>query len=550
MARVLLVYANPAITATPVSPYGAERIAHALRIAGCEVRLVAPWLEPAPRAAVARALDWKPDLVGFSIRNVDDALVVRAATGRGDLDTAFYLPAVRPLVRLAQARGVPVLVGGAAVSSMPEAVLRYLGVRHGIAGPADDLAWRLGRALASGVPFPAALPDDPRVVDLEATRPRARGDAAAWRPVPGPTPRMAEYMRLARARDGRVPVLVTAGCDRRCTFCVEASFLGWQVRARPADEIVHEIGLLARAGVRRVWLAASELNVPDGRHAVAVLRAVAAAGLAVDVTGFLQPAPADDALLDAFAACGVDPAGLSWELGHLDDRLLRKGAGPANRAAIDRLVALYARRGHRTLGGSVLLGAHPEETYDHVDAALAVARELDAALPDGLGLAWAAGGRVYPNAPLGRWVRAHLAEARPHLYGRWTPDFVAPLVFCRPASPRALFAYVEAGLAGCRGQIRPLNAEATGDPRVERWVNLAIVRDDPAGAVRAARAALRLDPRHPEALRQLALLLANRRGDAPGALDALRRLAEVVAGDPVRAGEVARAIAQIEAACR
>ena len=31
--RVLLVYANPAITATPVVPYGMERIAHALRLA-------------------------------------------------------------------------------------------------------------------------------------------------------------------------------------------------------------------------------------------------------------------------------------------------------------------------------------------------------------------------------------------------------------------------------------------------------------------------------------------------------------------------------------
>jgi hypothetical protein len=157
---------------------------------------------------------------------------------------------------------------------------------------------------------------------------------------------------------------------------------------------------------------------------------------------------------------------------------------------------------------------------------------------------------VYPNAPLGKWVRAHLAEARPHLYGRLTPDFVAPLVFCRPASPRALFARVEAALAGCRGQIRPLNAEATGDAAVERWVNQAVLRAeaDPDGAVRAARAALKRAPAHPEALRQLALLLANHRGDAAGALDALRRLHGVVSGE--RADEVARAIGQLEAACR
>ena len=55
--RILLVYANPAITATPVAPYGAERVAHAFRIAGCDARVIAPWLELRPAAALAAALD-------------------------------------------------------------------------------------------------------------------------------------------------------------------------------------------------------------------------------------------------------------------------------------------------------------------------------------------------------------------------------------------------------------------------------------------------------------------------------------------------------------
>ena len=554
MPRVLIVYANPAITATPVAPYGAERVVQALRLAGCDARLCSPWLSHHPRRALAAALRWKPDLVGFSVRNLDDALVVRAATGRGDIDTTFYLPAVRRLVSDVKAAGVPVLVGGAALSSAPEGVLRHLGVRHGIVGPSDDLVWRLGRALAAGVPFPAALPQDPRVIDLDGPIPhRARGDADAWQPLPGPTPRDAAWLALARERDGRVPVQTSAGCDRRCTFCVEASFLGWRVRTRPVAEVVREIALLREAGVRRFWLSASELNVPDARPAVALLRALAEAGLEVDVLGFLQPAPVGDALLDAFQGVGVDPARLSWEFGHLDDALLRRGAGPCNLAAIDKLVGLYARRGHSTLGGSVLLGAHPEETLAHVDRALMEARRLDAALPGGLGLAWAAGGRVYAAAPLGRWVEEHPAEARPHLYGRLTAGFVAPLVFCRPDSPRRLFAHVAAGLSGCRGQMGPLNAEAVSDPRAlaaERWVNLAVVRaveDDVVGAVRAARAAIRQVPGHAEALKQLGLLLANRRGDLAGALDTFRALAVVVRDDPARAREIDSVVRQLEA---
>jgi hypothetical protein len=355
--------------------------------------------------------------------------------------------------------------------------------------------------------------------------------------VPGPTPRVASYLALARARGGRVPVQLSAGCDRRCHFCVEASFLGGQARPRPTDEIVREITLLRDAGVRRVWLAASELNVPDDRHAIAVLRAIAAAKLDVDVTGFLQPAPVTDDLLDAFEAVGVDPATLSYEFGHLDDGLLRAGAGPANRASIDRLADRYVRRNHAVLGGSILLGAHPLETEETVASALAAARAIDAALPGGLGLAYAAGGRVYPGAPLGRWVRANLSAARPHLYGRFTRDFVAPIVFCRPWAPRVLLRRIEDALAGCRGQMRPLNAEAAGTPTAlaaEKWVNLAILHADAgeaAAAERAARAALARVPGHAEALKQLGLVLANQKGDIAGALGVFERLAAVVGGD-------------------
>ncbi|MFN7147003.1 MAG: radical SAM protein [Myxococcota bacterium] len=356
---------------------------------------------------------------------------------------------------------------------------------------------------------------------------------------------------LATARGGRVPVAVSAGCDRRCHFCVEASFLGWQARPRPVDDVVAEIVLLRKAGVRRVWLAASELNVPDARHATAVLRALAAAKLDVEVTGFLQPSPVDDALLDAFVDVGVDPSTLSWELGHLDDTLLRAGAGPANRAGIDKLVDLYARRGHAVLGGSILLGAHPREDDASVDRALVAAREIDAALSGGLGLAYAAGGRVYASAPLGRWVRDHFAEARPHLYGRVTVGFVAPLVFCRPGSPRGLLRRIREGLAGCRGPMAPLNAEAaasTSELRAEHAVNRAILAaaaGDAAGAERAAKAALKWAPSHPEALKQLGLVQANARGDLAGALVTFGRLRAVV--PPDRTVEIDGVIGQLRA---
>jgi tetratricopeptide (TPR) repeat protein len=117
---------------------------------------------------------------------------------------------------------------------------------------------------------------------------------------------------------------------------------------------------------------------------------------------------------------------------------------------------------------------------------------------------------------------------------------VEPLVYCRPFAPRALLAYIQQGLAGCKGPIAPLNAEASASPVVlsaEKWVNLTILRaadGDVAGAERAARAALARVPAHPEALKQLGLLLANQKGDLEGAIRIFQRLLSALrnAGDP------------------
>lgn len=455
--QVVLVYANPARGAAWVPPYGMERVAQTLADAGCDVRLEAPFLEDDPLGYLVGVLDSPPDLVGFSIRNIDDGLVVRSEEGVGDIDTDFYLDDVRPLVQAAVgAVGVErVLLGGPGFSSGPEVLLRWLGASRGIVGAAEDLCWQLGSALSAGEG--PVLPDDPRVVDIAAlgALPRPRRYRPAWRPPAAPTPRLTPYLRLAIARGGSVPVQLSAGCNRRCAFCVEARFSGYAVVPRPIDDIVAEIEALQRLGITSMWLTASELNVPNERHATALLRALAARGL--QLNAFLQAAPVTDELLDAMEDAGLDPEQAVFEFGHLDDRVLRTGGGPTNRRSIDRLVATWLRRGYRTLGGSVLFGGNPSEDDETLQTALDAVGQIDAALPDGLRLFYSCGARVYPQTALADWVRAHPDQAAPHLYGTADPAFVRPVVFCRPASPRTLFRQVRTALAGAKGPMVTMN---------------------------------------------------------------------------------------------
>ncbi len=557
MARVLLAYANPAVTAQPVPPYGLECVAHAFRAAGCEVEIVSPFIEDdAPAALAAAIARVKPAMVGLSVRNLDDALVVRSAAGEGDIDTTDYTGEVGSLVDAAIALlgRDSVVLGGAALAAAPGVVGRRLGARWVIAGPAEDLCWRAGRALATTGQF--AWPEDARVHDLDRAAPigSRRAAMAGWRPVPGPTPRDGAWLRLAVARGGRVAVNVTTGCDRRCHFCVEAAFTGGAVRPRAVDDVVTEVRLLAQAGARRFWLACSEFNVPGTAHGVAVLRALASAGLArpggpLDFATFIQPAPVDDALLDAFEACGIDPSGLSFEFGHLDDRVLRAGGGPCNRRQIDRLVNIWQGRGYRVLGGSVLLGAHPSETEETLESALATAREIDGAFPDGFGLAYACGARMYPGSTLSRLVDA----SGPGVYaaGDIDLDLVRPVVYCRPWSPRVLLARVAARLQGTRAPMRPMNAEASDDRSLlaaEKRVNRGIVRLHERrfiDALEAFDSALELAPTHLEALSQAAQASANGLGDIALARAYLSRLQNALPPGDHRRAEVGRAVASL-----
>ena len=559
--RVLLIYANPAVTSTPVPPYGMERVARSFKLAGCDARMESPFIEADPLATMRALLEWAPDLVGFSVRNIDDALVVRSELGPGDIDTRFYLDEVKPLVEAALAAVGPdrVLLGGAALSSGPLPVLRYLGATRAIRGAADDLCYWIGRSLARGEG--PVLPEDPRVILAETpssqphlTEPRPRNFAAAFRAPPGPTPRSAGWLALVGARGGRVPVSISNGCDRRCDFCVEARFSGYAVAPRSHDDILAEIEALRGAGVQKFWLAASEINVPTAAHGTALLKKLK--GLDLDFQVFIQVAPVDDALLDAFEGAGFDPTALSFEFGHFDDGLLRKGAGPANRRAIDKLVEVWLKRGYGMQGGSVLLGCHPDETWQTLDGALRAALEIDAALPVGLGLSYATGGRVYPETALADWVAAHRDEARPFLYGADDPSFVRPVIFSKPDSPRRLLAYVKSALAGARGLMGAMNTEAPATAtrlEAEALVNRGVWRKH-EGAAQAGRdcfdAALALEPEHMEALAQLALVCANDLGDPDGAGDALSRLLRGLKPDDPRYDEVMGALERLPKAPR
>ena len=557
--KVLLIYANPMVSAIPVPAYGMERIAQAFQLAGCQVTMVAPYIEENPQEEVQQYLSQPWDLIGISVRNIDDALVVRHEEGTTDFDLEFFLDKVRPIVHdcIVAVGKEKVILGGTAISSGPLPVLRYLGGHIALSGSVDDLCWLIGRSLVRD--GSVIIPSDPRVIyaDQQAEYPhqtphQPRGFAKDARLLPAPAARMGSYLGLTVARGGRIAVAVDAGCDRRCNFCVEAHFMGFGVQERTIDTVVREIEQLYAVGVRKFWLATSEINVPNEKNAIALFQALAKYN--IDVMTFIQVAPVSDALLDAMEDCGLDPTTLSFEFGHLDAELLRDGAGPANRKQIDALVNLWLKRGYDTLGGSILLGSHPNETWQSIDSALDAALEIDQALPKGLGLAYATGARVYPQTALADWIATHRKEAQPYLYGAEDPSFVEPVIFSKPTHPRKLLRYVNRYLSQAKGQMGPMNAEAAYDTeqlKAEAFVNRGIWRLQEGKKEQAEicfQKALQHKAQHLEALAQISMLVATEKTRSTEAIGYLNRLSHALPFQDPRQEEIRATIAKIQEA--
>ena len=84
--RVMLVYSNRARILEPTPPIGLSYIATATERAGHEVKFVDLMMSRDPEGDMRRALtEFKPDVVGISIRNIDNVVPQRLSCHLGEI---------------------------------------------------------------------------------------------------------------------------------------------------------------------------------------------------------------------------------------------------------------------------------------------------------------------------------------------------------------------------------------------------------------------------------------------------------------------------------
>ncbi len=373
--RVLVVAANQEHKPDPVVPLGAAYVAGAARDAGHEVRLYdacfASTRWPGElRHAIA---SFQPEVIGLSLRNVDDVAWPRATS---------YLPhyrAVAAVIREAAPEAALVL-GGSAFTLFPEEFMRELGADFGICGEGE-------------IEFQLLL------AELKAGRATHRLRRALPLSAPAssiePALDLIDIDRYYR-RGGALNVQTRRGCQFLCSYCTYPMLEG--AHARPGD-VQRVVDLIERLhderGIHHFFVVDNTFNVPHD-HALAFCRALSARAMGVQWTAYITPAGLTLELVQAMAQAGCTSVDLGTDAASAPTLAgLRKSFGLRE---IERCCHWLRDAGIR-FSHSLILGG-PNETRATLDETV---QAINATRPNAV-IAML-GVRVYPDTALAQQAR-------------------------------------------------------------------------------------------------------------------------------------------------
>jgi radical SAM superfamily enzyme YgiQ (UPF0313 family) len=311
--RVQLISTNMERHPWPVPPIGACYTASSLSDAGHDVDLIdLCWCDPTS-ALEDRIGFFHPDLIGLSIRNIDNV----------DLHSPrFYLNRIRTEVveLIRNCCSAPVVLGGSAVSVMPLQILDYMGADFAIGGEGEESLPQLIEALegARGIKDVEGLVH--RSVDGLIFNPSARvGDVNGL-----PRPRIYHWIDWRRyAREyAPYPVQTKRGCALQCSYCVYNRIEGSAYRLRDPVDVADEVEEIVRCCEPQVIeFTDSTFNIPL-RHALDVCRELTDRDLDVSFnTMGVNPGSVTGELVEMMRSAGFMEISCTPESG--SDKMLR-----------------------------------------------------------------------------------------------------------------------------------------------------------------------------------------------------------------------------------
>lgn len=356
--QVLLISANTETEPYPVEPIGLAYVAASLTEAGHAVKALDLCFEEDGPGAASKAVDeWRPGLVGISLRNTDNLTWPKGLS---------YLPPVKGLVAAIKGRtGAPIVIGGSGFSLFPRETLDYLGLDYGIAGEGEAGMAELARLVESG----GAISGVPGLVTRSPYGRCATREAASFGSI-YPARDLIDGARYTEA-GGMANVQTKRGCPFECVYCTYPVLEGKKLRLREPRDVGEEIERLWKGrGADYFFFVDDIFNVPAS-HAIAICEELIRRSLKVRWACFCTPRGITKELLHAMKSAGC--AGIEFGTdGGTDATLEAMGKG-FTAADVERAQALCHEAGveaahYLILGGPGETRQTLRETYGFMES--------------------------------------------------------------------------------------------------------------------------------------------------------------------------------------
>jgi radical SAM superfamily enzyme YgiQ (UPF0313 family) len=212
-----------------------------------------------------RIRQFNPRFVCIGIRNLDNC---------DSLTRTTYPALVKEIVDVVKAcSGLPVILGGAAFSLMPDAFIALTGADHGVVGEGERALCALIADLEAGRPAPVLVKDPGLLQGCDMGSPLYSGELSAY------------YL----GRSGMINIQTKRGCPQKCIYCSYPQLEGGNLRLRDPRAVVDDMERAHRdQGVSSFFITDSIFNDGEG-HYLAIVDEMLRRDLGLSWSCYLRP---------------------------------------------------------------------------------------------------------------------------------------------------------------------------------------------------------------------------------------------------------------------
>lgn len=378
--KVLLIYTNHQRHPFPVAPDGLGSIAASLKAGGFRSRILDLCLTSNPFRSADRILrDFNPDVIGLSIRNLDEMY----------MGTSLHFQKILQFVDWLKGKTDALLIlGGFAFSIYPSEFLSNLGINYGIRGEGETSLVEFIKQKAQGedglnTPNLSWMSNG----EIHHNPIRLISDLNI---LPIPEFSEIDYKKYLKS-GGFVGIETKRGCSFQCIYCNDKNFMGNYLRLKSVQRILKEMERVLKMDIHDIYFTDSVFSYP-AEHAKAICQAIIQEKMHIHWMAQINPAGCDKELFELFKRSGC--IGLDLTIDSVSNKML-KGLGRGFTCAdIENSIGLL-RRLKIPYAIYLVLGG-PGEDEGTCDQTLSFLKSL----PDSPAIFLNYGLRIYPETKL------------------------------------------------------------------------------------------------------------------------------------------------------